>query len=193
MGIVAVCPNGHRIKVKDALAGRKGICPKCSASFRIPSRKTGAAHTPPATAGTGLPTARVVSLDPRDAASLPVALTVGETAGDGVAPPRPERRAASPDPLPDFMPVADDAVAAPSATRAFGAHAALGERPDLAWCVAVRGGAPSAPLDAAAMHAWLDSGAATLDHVVWRTDWPDWQPLGDVFPGALPSQSPGWP
>lgn len=193
MGIAAVCPNGHRIKVKDSLAGRKGICPKCGASFRIPTRATGTAQSPTAAAGAGLPTARIVSIDPRVAASLPVAFAAGESPGDGAAAPRRERMVPQSDAPPDFTPVADDAVAAPPAARAFGAHATLGERPDLAWCVAVRGGAPSAPLDAAAMHAWLDSGAATVDHVVWRTDWPDWRPLGDVFPGALPSQSPGWP
>jgi len=35
MGIVSHCPNGHRVKVKDHLAGRKGICPSCGARFRI--------------------------------------------------------------------------------------------------------------------------------------------------------------
>lgn len=36
MGIVAYCPNDHRVKVKDTLAGKKGICPTCGARFRIP-------------------------------------------------------------------------------------------------------------------------------------------------------------
>jgi hypothetical protein len=36
MGIVAYCPNDHRVKVKDNLAGKKGICPTCGARFRIP-------------------------------------------------------------------------------------------------------------------------------------------------------------
>jgi hypothetical protein len=36
MGIIAYCPNDHRVKVKDALAGKKGICPTCGARFRIP-------------------------------------------------------------------------------------------------------------------------------------------------------------
>ena len=72
-------------------------------------------------------------------------------------------------------------------------HAALEEQPGLAWCVAVRGGAPSAPLDALAMRTWLASGAATADHVVWRQDWPEWRPLREVFPDALPPGPPGWP
>ena len=29
MGIVSYCPNGHRVKVKDYQAGRRGLCPTC--------------------------------------------------------------------------------------------------------------------------------------------------------------------
>ncbi len=36
MGIVAYCPNQHRVKVKEDLAGKKGVCPTCGAKFRIP-------------------------------------------------------------------------------------------------------------------------------------------------------------
>lgn len=40
MGIVAHCPHGHRVKVKDFLAGKKGICPTCGSRFRIPLANT---------------------------------------------------------------------------------------------------------------------------------------------------------
>jgi hypothetical protein len=36
MGIRFYCPNGHRLNVKDFLAGKRGICPHCEARFRIP-------------------------------------------------------------------------------------------------------------------------------------------------------------
>lgn len=36
MGIVAYCPNQHRVKVKEDLAGKKGVCPTCGVKFRIP-------------------------------------------------------------------------------------------------------------------------------------------------------------
>lgn len=191
MGIVAFCPNGHRIKVKDELAGRKGICPTCAAKFRIPSKDA----RPATAAAAGPPTARVVSLDPLFAASLPPAFAIdqAETAA----------AAAAPEPMfgtPDFRLVDDVQGAdvgmspAPAAdepdddeTTARGrpaSHAALDERPDLAWCVAVRGGAPAAPCDAATMRVWLDSGSGTADHVVWRQDWPEWRPLLEVFPEA---------
>lgn len=36
MGIRFRCPNGHKLHVKDFLAGKRGICPKCGAKFQIP-------------------------------------------------------------------------------------------------------------------------------------------------------------
>jgi hypothetical protein len=90
MGIVAYCPNQHRVKVKDDLAGRKGVCPTCGARFRIPlasqpeptrpapapaSAPAGRAPSAPAaTSATGLPVAEIVSFDANLAATLPRAL-----------------------------------------------------------------------------------------------------------------------
>jgi hypothetical protein len=77
MGIVSHCPNGHRLKVKDHLAGKKGICPTCGARFRIPLATTTAAPASPAASGP--PVASVVSLDAARAATLPPALVLAES------------------------------------------------------------------------------------------------------------------
>jgi hypothetical protein len=105
MGIVAYCPSGHRMKVKDELAGRKGICPQCGSRFRIPYESqeapagggstrppvavagsepaaTGPAAAPP-TSASGLPVARVVSLDEDLAATLPRALPLAGGTNQG--------------------------------------------------------------------------------------------------------------
>lgn len=202
MGIVAFCPNGHRIKVKDDLAGKKGICPTCAAKFRIP--KKGAQVGPESRgAATAPPIARLVSQDPHAAAALPEAFAIDEADTAAGADQTPDAAFGGP----DFVLVVDepDVDAAPAQTppvetppvraRPVAAppryHAALDERPSLKWCFAVRGGAPSAPCDAAAMNAWLASGEASANHVVWREDWPDWRPLAEVFPQALPPQPPG--
>jgi hypothetical protein len=37
MGIRFSCPNGHKLNVKENLAGKRGICPACGAKFVIPS------------------------------------------------------------------------------------------------------------------------------------------------------------
>jgi hypothetical protein len=86
MGIVAFCPQGHRVKVKDHLAGRKGVCPECGGRFRIPFESEPEAakpdfSPPPSVAGSaGIPVARVVSLDAELAATLPRALPLAPPA-----------------------------------------------------------------------------------------------------------------
>lgn len=87
MGIEAFCPNGHRVKVKNELAGRKGICPQCQSRFRIPRADGlpagGRPRSPEA--------ARVVSLDPAVVASLPRAFAVEAAATPHAEPPVPPR------------------------------------------------------------------------------------------------------
>src|SRR5262245_12449 len=41
MGIRVVCPNGHKLNVKSFLAGKRGVCPHCSAKFDIPANAEG--------------------------------------------------------------------------------------------------------------------------------------------------------
>jgi hypothetical protein len=36
MGIRFFCPNGHKLNVKEHLAGKRGVCPQCGAKFTIP-------------------------------------------------------------------------------------------------------------------------------------------------------------
>ena len=36
MGIRLQCPNGHKVHVKAFLAGKRGVCPQCGATFDIP-------------------------------------------------------------------------------------------------------------------------------------------------------------
>ena len=138
MGIVAFCPSGHRIKVKDHLAGRKGICPTCGSRFRIPwaaAATVPAGSFPPAA---GMPLAAVVSLDGELAATLPRAIALSAAA----------------------------------------------------WCTAVPGGGASPPMPAAAFLDWLTSGRVTGRELVWRSDWSEWRPVGEVFPEHAPSQPP---
>jgi hypothetical protein len=38
MGIRFNCPNGHKLNVKEYLAGKRGVCPQCGAKFTIPEQ-----------------------------------------------------------------------------------------------------------------------------------------------------------
>lgn len=175
MGIVAFCPHGHRVKVKDHLAGKKGICPTCGARFRIPHESVdmppaATATASPAATATATPIAEIVSLDAAVAERLPRALPLARPA------------AAEPAPSPWTEHARLEPVTVEPAPRL---HPLIAERVDLAWCHARPGGTASAPLPAAAMQAWLESGVAAADALVWRADWEAWQPLALVFPEHL--------
>jgi hypothetical protein len=162
VGIVSFCPQGHRVKVKDHLAGRKGVCPTCGARFRIPL----ASADGPADA---LPLARVVPLDAAAVAALPRVLLT-----DPTTQPKPARHA---------VPVAE--AADPGGSAAVARYQVLDDRPDLSWSTAVPGGVASAPMAAPELRTWLDSGTVVGNELVWRADWEGWRPVGDVFPDAM--------
>ena len=165
MGIVSHCPNGHRVKVKDYLAGKTGICPSCGARFRIPVLNTPTPGTFQAQLPSGLPIADVASLDREVAASPPPALVLA-----GAMVPPVERKST---------------VKIPPA--------AITEVSSASWCIAVPGGQPSSAMSGAALFDWLTSGTVTGGELVWRSDWSDWRPVAEVFPDHMPpagSRSP---
>ena len=91
MGIRVVCPNGHRIKVKSELAGKRGICPECEARFVIEEQPAEPKPQPPAAPA---PASQPAEPQP------PVAQS---------PPPIPPAAASEPSPPPE--PVADESVA----------------------------------------------------------------------------------
>ena len=181
MGIVAYCPNGHRVKVKDEFAGRKGVCPECQSRFRIPRGEAGGAGGAQRTAG-GYPVARVVSLDPAVAAGLPRAVAVGPTSE-----PTSEPRGGVPggQPAPPVAVAGAGQGGQPAARRSL--HPAVAERPELTWSLAVPGGEASVPMSADALQSLLDAGGLTGDELVWREGWADWVSIRLVFPEHLPA------
>ncbi len=175
MGIVSFCPQGHRVKVKDSLAGKKGICPTCGGRFRIPQVSAPPPAVVAAPAAAALPVATLVSLDAAEADRLPRALLLDPPAAAPAASATVEDEQVV-EATVEALEFEDDEP--PAAVL----HPVIAERPDLAWCHAVPGGTASEPLGAEAMQAWLDSGRAGAGALVWRADWPEWRPLHAVFP-----------
>ena len=189
MGIVCQCPNGHRVKVKDHQAGKRGLCPACGAKFSIPAsggrEPTGSRETVRPPAEPSLPLARFVPLDPSVVATLPRALPFGAARAAA------EAAAAAQEALETFAetmplgvdPLAGDVTAVwPSEATAGTLHAAIADRPDLSWRIAYPGGEASEPVDASTMQDWLAGGQAEGSELVWRADWAEWRPVRDVFP-----------
>jgi len=189
MGIVCHCPNGHRVKVKDHQAGKRGLCPTCGAKFSIPAsggqESKGARGTARPPAEPSLPLARFVPLDPSVVATLPRALPFGAKRAAA------EAAAAAQEALEPFAetmplgadPLSADVTAVWSPEAAGGTlHAAIADRPDLSWRIAYPGGEASEPVDASTMQDWLAGGQAEGSELVWRADWAEWRPVRDVFP-----------
>lgn len=189
MGIVCHCPNGHRIKVKDRFAGKRGVCPTCGATFRIDAAADGgdeSCATPGAADASdsglaSLPLARFIPVDAAVLATLPRALPYGSgrtlTAAEAADLVEEEAEL-----IPDRS--ADGVPDQPQAAQPL--PAVLAERADLTWCIAYPGGAPSEPCDVSTMHDWLAGGQADGTELVWRADWPEWLPVRDVFPEFFP-------
>lgn len=208
MAIETHCPDGHRIRVKDHLEGRTGRCPTCGKKFRIeaasPLPLARLVPLDPAVVAT-LPRARPLGTGTRPAGTD--SPEGHRESGGNLEPAAPGGDAARPAPdrqqwqiveadIPareeSTHDVADrDVAAAEPVPQAVGTvdggpqpalHAVIAERTDLTWCIAYPGGDPTEPLDAVTMQAWLDGGHANGTEVVWRSDWPEWRPVQDVFP-----------
>lgn len=166
MGIVSFCPNGHRTKLKDHYAGRRVYCPHCGTKFRVDN------------AGTASPPAEIMpefeSPFATTAASLAPRATETPKASTG--------KQSIPRTTESAIPVATDSTSATTDCGDSHLPAAIAEAVDGCWCIAIPGGEPSPPMSASEMHTWLMAARATGNEVVWRTGWPDWQPIKTTFP-----------
>lgn len=170
MGIKFRCPNGHKLNVKSFLAGKRGVCPKCGVSMRIPQESTRGEESP-ADAGEGD--------DLLDEAKFPAP---GRAA---TAAPAVESRPAAP----TAVPAAPVAVAVPAAIPVAAAVSVdpIAESPAAIWYVRPPGGDQYGPARGDVMRRWIAEGRVSTDSLVWREGWSDWLTAGDVFPSLRPA------
>jgi hypothetical protein len=64
MGIRFNCPNGHKLNVKEFLAGKRGVCPQCGAKFVIPMPAEAAVTESPQPVGIGLSQSVEIAVSP---------------------------------------------------------------------------------------------------------------------------------
>jgi len=183
MGIVCHCPNGHRVKVKDQQAGKRGLCPTCGAAFRIPQLSRPADAIQPE-----LPLAQLLPLDPAVVATLPRAVPLGTArAAETRVAPQPQAVPNQHEPTEQPVePIAVEVEPVGEPAAVLELHAAIASRPDLSWRIAYPGGAASEPVDAVTMQEWLAGGQAEGTELVWRADWAAWLPVQEVFPEFFP-------
>ena len=87
MGIRFSCPAGHKLHVKEHLAGKRGICPACGAKVVIPTLEE-SLKPASAASGAGLP-ARADG-EPAASPSIVIAVELPATAVASASPPLPD-------------------------------------------------------------------------------------------------------
>jgi hypothetical protein len=108
MGIRFSCPNGHRLNVKEHLAGKRGICPSCGAKFVIPAADQSHNDADPGRGAGAAPSQTSSVASPSGAPSIVIALADAPPSSPPAAPAAPvspinktaERQAESAPPMP---------------------------------------------------------------------------------------------
>lgn len=73
MGIRFSCPSGHKLNVKEFLAGKRGVCPQCGAKFVIPMPNETPATGESLPLGVGLSRSIEIAVAPGPGAQLAAA------------------------------------------------------------------------------------------------------------------------
>jgi uncharacterized protein DUF4339 len=173
MGIKFACQQcGHMLNVKQHLAGKRGICPKCQAKLVIPAHSM---FIP-----SDLESALAESQQAEGSSSigqqgpggfLDFSLFEGATSS---AP----QTAAEPAPRPVSVPAA---MPAPPAAPPM--PDPIAEAPAMLWYVLPPGASSHyGPAAGDMFREWIVQGRVSADSMVWRQDWPQWQRAGSVLP-----------
>ena len=204
MGIRFYCPNGHKLNVKEFLAGQRGICPKCGAQMEIPfksTREPGSKDLPQAAVWEAQARANGTLPSPAAAqggrkninlnAIQPEANPAATVGGGAVNQPQTS-------PWPQDDPAANYQPASPQRTSSGGttfrnpappaAPAPQKRFPDpfegpkdTVWYVRSSDGQQYGPADGASIKQWLAEGRIAADTLVWREGWPEWKRGDEVF------------
>lgn len=219
MGIKFRCPNGHKLNVKSFLAGKKGVCPKCGTSMRIPSASTegGDSDVEQGAAAVGVSAAAVDPAGPNGALhpALAAAQPTIPAAPAGPANVRPVGAPAAPVGIPVGSPAMTAApiAALPRPAVAMPAHAPalprgapampamplppavaagdpIAEAPAASWYVRPPSGVQYGPARGDVMRKWIAEGRVSSDSLVWREGWADWKNAGQLFPHLASAGGP---
>ncbi len=191
------CTN--KVNVKDFLAGKRGICPKCGAKFTIPEQsdpefqavpEEPEQEPAPAAANSTI----AVAAPSSPVGGMPVASPIAAATAAGHSPQfnstqsstapvyaatqytAPQMPATQPTAYAPAMPAPAFAAAPPTARDPFS------DAPAAKWYVRHASGQQYGPAPAPTMQKWLSEGRVPGDGMVWREGWSDWQVASMVFP-----------
>lgn len=193
MGIRFLCPNGHKLNVKNFQSGRRGVCPHCGVGVFIPTKSTRVSSRkrkgPPDTPAVSAPSA--VCPPPCTASPDKDDLSLKEDTEDGrCSPPEPLERpvveeapgALNLSETPSLGLVDDQKKVLQPPPRPAGRLASLDEAGEVAWYLRPPSGGQYGPATREIMRTWLAEGRITPDSRVWHEGWQDWKEASAVFP-----------
>jgi len=181
MGIKFLCPNGHKMNVKAFLAGKRGKCPKCGASVRIPQEAPASDSGEdllgdPAESRSAPSPGVAVSVSPSPAYPAPAvhpALPLGAPAIPTVPTTTPGSQPAGP---------AVMRGAQPASTPMLMGADPISQAPNSIWYVRPPSGGQYGPARGDIMRKWVSEGRVSGDSLVWREGFPEWKSAGQLFP-----------
>ena len=169
MGIRFYCPNGHKLNVKERLAGKRGICPQCGVKLLIPRKST-----------------RLSSREEREQQAGMAANSGGNPNDFEVFPDDPSVSIAPLDHFtntnlppdtgqPSAQTEANPVVAAKALATAF-------DDPNVIWYVQLPDGQRYGPATLPIIQSWVRERRISPTMLVWREGWVDWLEARLVFP-----------
>jgi hypothetical protein len=181
MGIRFYCPNGHRLNVKDFLAGKRGICPHCEARFRIPRESEVPKGSPKVKPGTAAERNMPIAARRRSgSAILQVAAVHPASVQAATESTAPEQiatgQAAAIDKPAVSVRVKSDEEVIPTD------HDPIEESPESIWYVRPPSGGQYGPAKGEVVRRWIAEGRVSADSLVWREGWAEWRLAGPIFP-----------
>jgi len=158
MGIRFFCPNGHKLNVKERLAGKRGICPNCGVKLLIPHKST-----------------RLSSHEER--------LQDAKLAGGAGGNPNEFDVFTDDDAAQIAMSFDESFAQTPTqSTVEASVLASAFDEPDVVWYVQFPDGQRYGPATLPILKNWVQERRISPTMLVWREGWQDWLEARLVFP-----------
>ncbi|MDR2706726.1 MAG: DUF4339 domain-containing protein [Planctomycetaceae bacterium] len=165
MGIRFFCPNGHKLNVKEHLAGKAGFCPECGARLIIPLQSTrksskelnelkGRQEKESLGNAPNVNTVPVSSATP--AHPKPLEINSASASTNVITTPAP---ISNPDEITN--PILQDQT--------------------VVWYVQVLGGERYGPVNGQTIHSWIQERRIEPSMLIWREGWTNWLEAKNVF------------
>ena len=172
MGIRFYCPNGHKLNVKERLAGLRGICPECGVKLLIPRKSTRLSSREERTKLAGIspdsggnPNDFEVFADDPSASITSFDHSGHNHSSNSV----PEVRQTS------AQTVVQSTDTASMLTSAF-------DDPNVVWYVQLPDGQRFGPATLPILQSWVKERRISPTMLIWREGWQDWLEARLVFP-----------